>query len=278
MSAIDPGVEDEIQEAGKGARPHQSKRNRGKENRRKYTEPNYWWFASTACPLLAGTLGPIASGFNICALAYEWRVYVPPGSSEHYGEPIKDPPWVIVRDEIRTKPSSLADTALQPQAINAVSLLSAVVGNASLLMNMARRLKFSTAQPITISGFLLAGILLVADVAALASKPNYGITDLKAVPSINHALSQAFYYAIIAASVYIVIGLLLCVTVYGAVEGRAPKDFRLTNPQQTLMLQTMSFIAYLLLGAVVYSNIEGWHYLDAFYWVGDPEHFEHAWH
>lgn len=33
------------------------------------------------------------------------------------------------------------------------------------------------------------------------------------------------------------------------------------------MLQTMSFVAYLLLGALVFSKIEGWKYLDAVYWA-----------
>src|SRR5690349_18217989 len=38
-----------------------------------------WWFASTACPLIAGTFGPMANAFSICALPNKWRVYIPPG-------------------------------------------------------------------------------------------------------------------------------------------------------------------------------------------------------
>jgi potassium channel subfamily K len=37
--------------------------------------------------------------------------------------------------------------------------------------------------------------------------------------------------------------------------------------QRTLMLQTISFLVYLMLGALVYSHIEGWLYLDALYWA-----------
>ena len=33
------------------------------------------------------------------------------------------------------------------------------------------------------------------------------------------------------------------------------------------MLQTICFLAYLLLGALVYSKIEGWKFLDALYWA-----------
>ena len=148
-----------------------------------------------------------------------------------------------------------------------VSLVAALAGNASLLLSMARRLKFSIAQTIFISGFLLAGVLLIADMAALTAKAHYGITKPALEPSERHALSQAFYYAIFAAAIYIIIGFLMCVTVYGALQGHYKKDFHLTASQRTLMLQTMSFIAYLLLGALVYSKIEGWQYLNAVYWA-----------
>lgn len=57
------------------------------------TFPSRWWFASTACPLIAGTFGPIANALSICALVENWRVYIPPGSSEGYGQDISDPAW-----------------------------------------------------------------------------------------------------------------------------------------------------------------------------------------
>ena len=56
-------------------------------------------------------------------------------------------------------------------------------------------------------------------------------------------------------------------TVYGAMKGKYPKQFNLTTSQRTLMLQTISFMAYLLIGALIFSTIEGWRYLDAVYWA-----------
>ena len=135
---------------------------------------------------------------------------------------------------------------------------------------MARRLKFSVAQTITISGFGIAGILLIADMAAIVSKPDYGFGVLhepKLLSPQRHALTQAFYYAIFAAAIYLILAILMGVTVYGALKGHYSKDFHLTPPQRTLMLQTMAFIAYLLFGALVFSSIEGWMYLDAVYWA-----------
>ena len=132
---------------------------------------------------------------------------------------------------------------------------------------MAHRLKFSIAQPITISGFLLASILLIADICALSTESHYGLHQPNLLSRQRHALTQAFYYAIWAAVLYMFIGLLMCITVYGAITGRFSKDFHLTSSQRTLMLQTMSFITYLLLGALVFSHVEGWDYLDAVYWA-----------
>ena len=56
-------------------------------------------------------------------------------------------------------------------------------------------------------------------------------------------------------------------TIYGALKGHYSKEFKLTIPQRTLMLQTICLLAYLLLGALVYSKIEGWKFLDAVYWA-----------
>lgn len=52
-----------------------------------------WWFASTASPLIAGTFGPMASAFNICALVEKWREHIPDGKTEDTGTSIQDPTW-----------------------------------------------------------------------------------------------------------------------------------------------------------------------------------------
>ena len=104
--------------------------------------PTRWWYASTAFPLIAGTFGPLANAFSICALVENWRVEVPPGGTEEHGIDIKDPQWLI--------------------AVNAVSLVFALIANLSLLLNMAKRVRFEIAQPITILGFWSASVLLIA--------------------------------------------------------------------------------------------------------------------
>ncbi|KAL8692845.1 MAG: hypothetical protein Q9218_002195 [Villophora microphyllina] len=144
-------------------------------------------------------------------------------------------------------------------AVNTISLVFALGANLALLLNMARRLSFSIAQPITIVGWFLSSILLIALVITAAC-------GLK-LPGQDRALTQAFYYAIIASGLYFIIAALMCITVYGAYKGHYPKEFTLTMAQRTLMLQTISFMVYMLLGALVFYRVEGWQYLDAVYFT-----------
>lgn len=125
---------------------------------------------------------------------------------------------------------------------------------------MARRLSFSIAQSLTIAGWYLASILLITLVAVTSH-------GLKLPPGQNRALTQAFYYAIIAAALYFIIATLMVFTVYGAFREHYPREFELTTIQRTLMLQTIVFMVYLLAGAAVYARVESWKFLDAVYFA-----------
>jgi len=183
----------------------------------------------------------MANAFSICALAVTWRVHIPVASDEGHAERVEDPKWLI--------------------AVNSISLVFALVANISLLLNMARRLSFAIAQPITIIGWYFASALLIALVIVAST------SVFRLQPMQEHALSQAYYYAIIAAALYFIIASLLVFTVIGARKGHYEKDFQLTPSQRTLMLQTIGFMGYLLLGALVFSKIEGWQFLDAVFWA-----------
>lgn len=254
-------------------------------------EYSRWWLASTAFPLLAvsflgrrqgvlsgylaihqyrladivvkGTFGPMASAFSVCALVENWRVMIPPGGTESNGVEEKDPKWCAF-DPYTLGYSVVAlidlDCLRRAIGINAISLALALVANFALLLNMARRLSFSIAQPLTIAGWYLASILLITLVAVTSH-------GLKLPPGQNRALTQAFYYAIIAAALYFVIATLMIFTVYGAFREHYPREFELSTIQRTLMLQTIVFMVYLLAGAAVYSRVESWKFLDAVYFA-----------
>lgn len=190
--------------------------------------------------MIAGTLGPVASAFSICALVRPWRQHFPPGSDIQQAEFITDPEWLL--------------------AINGIQLVIAVAANMALLLNMTKRLRFTIAQPVTIIGWYISALLLII-LEAVAAK------HLTLEPADEYVWSQAFYYGIYAAILYFIDASLMVVTFWGAYTGHYEKDFLLTPSQRTLMLQTISFLVYLLLGALVFSKTEGWSYLDAVYWA-----------
>ena len=140
-----------------------------------------------------------------------------------------------------------------------MQLAIAIVANLFLLLNMTKRVRFSIAQPITIVGWYVSAVCLVA-LAATASGP-------LVIDDIDWIWSQAFYYGIYAAVLYFIVASLMVVTVWGARAGHYDKDFELTMSQRTLMLQTLAFLVYLLVGALIFSHIENWKYLDGIYWA-----------
>lgn len=79
------------------------------EQERNFLMPARWWYASTAIPLVAGTFGPMANAFSICALVENWRVEIPEGGTEEHGIDIKDPPWYVKQDS-RNKREVLVDS------------------------------------------------------------------------------------------------------------------------------------------------------------------------
>ncbi|KAI1184225.1 hypothetical protein F5B17DRAFT_433829 [Nemania serpens] len=207
----------------------------------RHIDQTRWWFASAAFPMIAGCLGPMASAFSICALVEPWRQSILPGSDITKAVFQPDPPWLL--------------------AINAIQLVIAIVSNLFLLLNMTKRVRFAIAQPITIVGWYISSVFLIALCATASGPllPQHNVGEL--------VWSQAFYYGLFAAVLYFIVASLMVITFWGASTGHYSKDFELTMSQRTLMLQTIAFLAYLLLGALVFSHIEGWLYLDAVYWA-----------
>ncbi|KAK7744706.1 hypothetical protein SLS62_010125 [Diatrype stigma] len=234
----DAGLGENIQEQSQAI--DKDEPNTAINNDHMHLDPTRWWFASAAFPMIAGTLGPVASAFSILSLVEKWRQHIPPGSDMNGAEFIEDPAWLII--------------------VNAVQLAIAVVANLFLLLNMTKKVRFSIAQPVTIVGWYISAVCLVA-LAATASGPLVPADDIVWI------WSQAFYYGVYAAVLYFIVASLMVITVMGARAGHYGKDFELTMSQRTLMLQTLAFLVYLLVGALIFSHIENWKYLDGIYWA-----------
>lgn len=182
----------------------------------------------------------MASAFNICAIAIDWRTMVDPNSTEAEGTKITDPRWLV--------------------AVNAVSLVIAVIANLFLLAQMAGRIRFSLGSPVTILGFYISGFI---DIALVAAAPS--VLPLPA-DSVS-AYSQAYYYAAFAGGLYVVLAILLSCTAIGIWVYHFTDEFQLTLSQRSLMLQTMLYLGYILCAGAVYTKVEDQLYLDMVYFV-----------
>ncbi|KAL3418389.1 potassium channel [Phlyctema vagabunda] len=205
--------------------------------------PQDWWFASTAIPLMAATIGPLANALSIAALVSNWRVELPnngklPEGSDTYGVGMKDPQWVIV--------------------LNAISLACGFFGNFCLLMNFTKRVRYIIALPLTIVTWYLATGILIGITIAMN---RYG-------PPVRpgQTYSQGFWHAILAAAMYLIGSMMLMVNMLGYFLGHYPQHFDLDDDQRTLILQTMMFFVWLAGGAGVFARVCGFDYADALYY------------
>ncbi|KAL2061977.1 hypothetical protein VTL71DRAFT_7355 [Oculimacula yallundae] len=204
--------------------------------------PQDWWFASTAIPLLAATIGPLANVLSIAALVSKWRVELPnngqlPEGLDALGTDIPDPEWAII--------------------LNAISLGCGFFGNFCLLLNFTQRIRYIVALPATIiSWYVATGILI-----AITISMNRYIPPVRP----GETYSQGFWHAIIAAVLYLIGSMILMVNMLGYFLGHYPQHFDLDDDQRTLILQTMMFFFWLAGGAAVFSKVCGFSYAEALY-------------
>ncbi|CZR62243.1 related to potassium channel [Phialocephala subalpina] len=204
--------------------------------------PQDWWFASTAIPLLAATIGPLANVLSIAALVSKWRVTLPnngalPEGTDDAGVDIADPHWEVI--------------------LNAISLACGFFGNFCLLLNFTRRIRYIVALPATIISWYFATGILIAITVAMNEH----------VPPVRpgETYSQGFWHAVIAAVLYLVGSMILMVNMLGYFLGHYPQHFDLDDDQRTLILQTMMFFFWLAGGAAVFAKVCHFTYADALY-------------
>lgn len=148
-------------------------------------------------------------------------------------------------------------------AINGLSLALGIFANVSLLLTFLRRVSYHVSQPFTVIAWLTSAALLIALVIA------YIHTPLNPKNLENVTWSQSYYYAIISATLYLFISLLLIGNLWGAyVQAHYPPGLPgLTAPQRSLMIQSILYMCYLGAGAALFGHLEGWRFLDAIYWA-----------
>ncbi|KAF9883379.1 Potassium channel [Aspergillus nanangensis] len=204
-------------------------------------EPQDWWFASTAIPLIAATTAPFANVMSIVALAMPWKSRISPGQVDVTLDSqevlLPDPSWCL--------------------GLNATSLACGIAGNIFLLFNFTRVVRYIIALPVSIvlwalSMGILTGITISID--------KY---DPPAAP--NEIYTQAYWYAVIAAAQYFFLTTILIINITGYLLGHYPQYFALSDHQRTLILQTTALGVWLVIGAAVFQRVIGISFAEALY-------------
>ncbi|KFY07639.1 hypothetical protein V492_06949 [Pseudogymnoascus sp. VKM F-4246] len=204
--------------------------------------PQSWWFASTAIPLLAATIGPLANLLSIAGLVSKWRVDLPnngklPEGADDNGVTIPDPQWELI--------------------LNGLSLAFGFIGNFFLLCNFTRRVRYIIALPATVFMWFLSSAILISIIVAMS------ILNPPIRP--GQTWSQGFWHAIMACVLYNLGFGMLLINMVGYLLGKYPQNFYLTDYQRTLILQTMMFFIWLGGGAAVFSRVCGFSFSNALY-------------
>ncbi|PWY86637.1 voltage-gated potassium channel [Aspergillus heteromorphus CBS 117.55] len=145
--------------------------------------------------------------------------------------------------------------------LKAISL--AISATAHLMLLLTMRLKWDIVKGfvVTTSLWCASSAILFSVVGVITQQPP------PVTPPQTWRYTQNFYYAIFAAALYILIGLLL--TSYaGSVRPvhLSLKDRRSVE-DTSIILRALTLATFLLGGAAIYTPIEGWSLTDALYWA-----------
>ncbi|KAF4550198.1 Ion channel-like protein 1 [Elsinoe fawcettii] len=225
------------------------------------TDDADWWFAGTAVPLLAATIGPLANVLSIAALVTSWRMCLIDGVDAATCPYPDNNPDILVDD-------LFGHTFADPRwcyYLNIGSLVLGVVGNIFLLFNFTGFVRYIIALPMTIIMWYLATGILIAITVSM---------EIHVPPTRpQQTYSQGFWYAVLAAIMYLIASMLLMLNMLGYFLGHFPQEFELTDSQRTLIVQTMLFFVWLAAGGGIFSTVEtrygddstSWSYVNALY-------------
>jgi potassium channel subfamily K, other eukaryote len=176
-----------------------------------------------------------------------------------------------VSSKIETHPDSYLTEGIRLIGINACSIFFGVMANLAIMpvlgdgSSSLAKLGLNSLHLvwITIVGGFLASFILIALVVATA-------IVLPLPNPLTRTFTQAYFFAIMASVLYFVTSAFIVYTAHMLRRSQQTREQirkQFSQGHRGLKLLTMLFMAYLLLGALVFSKIEGWGYLDAVFWA-----------
>ncbi|ODV83916.1 hypothetical protein CANARDRAFT_29635 [[Candida] arabinofermentans NRRL YB-2248] len=200
-------------------------------------DPHFvWWFAiSSYFPLICGCLGPLANMLSIAAVVCRWKEEKGSGDTEN------DEAWCY--------------------AVNSISMFCGIISNISLLLNFRKKLRYNISQVISLSGWLIATILLLGLLVA------YHIEFMKHEKYLKYEYSFGFWFAVFTVILNFSTFVLLCMNELGFLLKKYPPVFNIDAVQKTLMTQSIFFVAWCLGGAGMFTALLNINFGNALYFA-----------
>lgn len=189
----------------------------------------FWFFVSCYFPVITACLGPIANTISIACVVEKWREYGTPSPQLHNGDinshQIPDPAGIF--------------------AVNIISLVLGFISNIVLFCHFARKLSYHTAQLINITGWTVAGILLMVDVIVCSAREMHP----------GQQKTIGFWYACITSGLYLGCTITLTLHFIGYKLSKYPATFNLLPNERSIMVFTVFLSLWLIWGAGLFSGL-----------------------
>lgn len=196
----------------------------------------FWFVVSCYFPVIVACLGPVANTISIACVVEKWRsvrsnsVVTNPQSSDtdtvmNQAKMVFDPPGVF--------------------AVNILSLIFGVTSNIVLMLHFSRKLTYLKSQMINITGWTLAGGMLMVDVIVCSSHdmPNYYMKTI------------GFWFACYSSGLYLLCTIILAIHFIGYKLKKYPPTFNLLPNERSIMAFTVLLSVWLIWGGGMFSAL-----------------------
>lgn len=201
----------------------------------------FWFIVSCYFPVITACLGPIANTISIACVVNKWRQYgviVEHDNGEFFATELTDPRGVF--------------------AVNILSLLFGFVSNIVLFLHFAKKLSYIKSQCINITGWTIAGLLLLVDCIVCS------IQDIRSQDQQSKTIG--FWYACFTSGLYLSCSITLTIHFIGFKLSKYPATFNLLANERSIMVFTVLFSFWLIWGSVMFSSLLDISFGDALYY------------
>ncbi|KAG7807631.1 hypothetical protein KL921_003926 [Ogataea angusta] len=193
-----------------------------------------WFVFSSYFPLICGCLGPLSNLLSVAAVICNWK-----------------------QDKVTGKPAGADESWCY--AVNTISMVCGVAANICLLLNYRRKMKYHYAQVVSITGWFVASIMLMLLVAI------YHVEFLRHEHYRRYSYSYGFWFAVFTVLLHFANFVLLSLNTLGVLLKKYPPVFNIDGVQNTLILQSMFFVTWMMWGAGMFTALLHVSYGEALY-------------